>query len=330
MKMKILGQPHDEVLMMTDSRYKNYKANEDRIILKDGLLYRKYFGETGSVKYHQILIPRQLVNEVLRNLHGEFGRHPGISKTIIAYREKNYFPKMAQLIREWVMSCEQCIRESRIHLSLTRPTLQKPNEHLTAPEDAMQIHLVPELPPCGGYEKIVTAMDVFSRYLFAYPPSNQHAKTIAEVLINIMIKHAYLPTTLISNKCTAFLSHVSKEVAGVLGITLKHATTKHAQAIGLLERSHASIKQTLKIQTGERRSLWYKDVNIAVLIYNTSYHTSIGCEPSRALHGRNPYNILDLKLEIRPQQQPITTSQIAQDVLDQTEMIHQGVHKNAM
>ena len=41
MKLKILGQPYDEVLFLTDSRYKNYKANEDRIILKDGLLYRK-------------------------------------------------------------------------------------------------------------------------------------------------------------------------------------------------------------------------------------------------------------------------------------------------
>ena len=41
MKLKILGQPYDEVLIMTDSRYKNYKANEDRIILKDGLLFRK-------------------------------------------------------------------------------------------------------------------------------------------------------------------------------------------------------------------------------------------------------------------------------------------------
>ena len=57
MEMKILGQPHDEVLMMRDSRYENYKVNEDTIILKGGLLFRKYFGETGSVKYYQILIP---------------------------------------------------------------------------------------------------------------------------------------------------------------------------------------------------------------------------------------------------------------------------------
>ena len=330
LKLKILGQPFDEVLIMTDSRYKNYKANEDRIILKDGLLYRKYFGETGSVKYYQILIPKQLVKEVLRSLHGEFGKHPGIFKTIIACREKYYFPKMAQLIREWVMSCEQCIRESRIHPSLTRPPLQNPNEHITAPEDAIQIDLVPELPPSGGYENIVTAMDVFSRYLFAYPTANQDAKTIAKVLINIMTKHAYLPTTLISDRGTAFTSHVIKEVAGVLGVTLKHATTKHAQTIGLLERSHASIKKALKIETGERRSLWHKYVNIAVLNYNTSYHTSIGCEPSRVFHGRIPYNILDLKLGIRPQQQPIPTSQIAQDILEQTEMIHQDVRKNTM
>ena len=88
MKLKVLGQPHDEVLMMTDSRYKNYKANEDCIILKDGLLFRKYFGETGSVKYYQILIPKQLVNKALRSLHGEFGKHSRIYKTIIAYREK--------------------------------------------------------------------------------------------------------------------------------------------------------------------------------------------------------------------------------------------------
>ena len=86
MKLKILGQPYDEVLMITDSRYKNYRANEDRIILKDGLLFRKYFGETCSVKYYQIVIPKHLVKEFLRSLHGAFGKHSGIFKTIIAYR----------------------------------------------------------------------------------------------------------------------------------------------------------------------------------------------------------------------------------------------------
>ena len=49
LKLKILGQPLDDVLLTTDRRFKHYKANEDRIILKDGLLFAKYYGETGSV-----------------------------------------------------------------------------------------------------------------------------------------------------------------------------------------------------------------------------------------------------------------------------------------
>ena len=228
------------------------------------------------------------------------------------------------------MSCEQCIRESRIDHSLTHPPLQNPNEHITAPESVMQTDLVTEIPQSCGYWNIVTATDVFSRYFFAYPTSNQDAKTNAKETIKIMTKHAYLPTTLISDEGRAFMSHVIKEVAGVLGITLKLATTKHAQTTGLLERSQASIKEVLRIETGERRSLWHNYVSIAVLNYNTSYHILFGYEPSRVFHGRIPYKIVDLKLWIRLQQQPILTSQLSLDALDQTEMIHQDFRKIAM
>ena len=41
LKLKILGQTHDYVLLTMDRQFKHYKANEDSIILKDGLLFRK-------------------------------------------------------------------------------------------------------------------------------------------------------------------------------------------------------------------------------------------------------------------------------------------------
>ena len=65
------------MLLTTNRRFKHYKVNEDGIILKDGLLFRKYYGKTGCVTNYQILIPKQLVSEVLRSLLGEFGKHPG-------------------------------------------------------------------------------------------------------------------------------------------------------------------------------------------------------------------------------------------------------------
>ena len=125
--------------------------------------------------------------------------------------------------------------------------------------------LVPELFPSFGYEKIVTAIDFFSRYLVAYPTFNQGSKAIAEVIFIIMTQHAYLPTSFISDKSSTFVSDVIKEVAGVLGITLKHATAKHAQTIGRLERSQPSTKQGWKNETVEVGSLWLKYVSIAVL-----------------------------------------------------------------
>ena len=118
------------------------------------------------------------------------------------------------------------------------------------------------------------------------------------------------------------MSHLIEEKDGIPAITLKHART-----IGLLERPHASIKQELKIETGERRSLWHKYVSISVLNYNTSDHASIGCVPSKVFHARFPYNILDLKMVISPRKIPSPDSQVAQDVLEQTEMIFR---KNAM
>ena len=330
MKLKTLGQPYDEVLLTTDKRFKQYKANQDRIIHKDGLLFLKYHGETGNIKNYQMLIPKQLVVEVLWSLHGEFGKHPGVTETIIAYGQKYYSLNMAKLIKQRVMSCEQCIGESRVDDRLTRLALQNPSEDIATHEDAVQIDLVPEFPPSAGCEIIVTAMDVFSRYFSAYPTSSQDAKTISNIIINIVTKHAYLPTTINSDKGSVLMSQVIKEVVEVLGFTLQNATTKHAQTIGMLERLQASLKNTLKIETCERRSIWPKYVNIAVLNYNTSYRTSIGCESSRVFHGRIPYKVLDLKIGIRPQSILTPNSQTAEDVLKQTEMIFYDVRNQTM
>ena len=150
LKLKILAQPYDEVLLTTDKRFRHYKANEYRIILKDGLFFRKHYRETGNIKLYQKLIPKQLIDEKLRSQHGEIGKHTGITKMITACGQKYYYPNQAKLIKQWMTSCEQCIRESRADDRLTQPALQNPSEYITAPEVAMQIDLVQELPRSGG------------------------------------------------------------------------------------------------------------------------------------------------------------------------------------
>ena len=145
-----------------------------------------------------------------------------------------------------------------------------------------------------------------------------------------MTRHAYLPTTLITDKGTAFTSRLVDEVAKILGIQIKCATTKHPQMIGKSERNHASLKCNLKMASGEYRRQWHKYLPLAVLNYNTTYHSSIGCEPSRIFHGRIPYNILDHRLGLNPNPKILPTTDFAEELQRRTQILIDRTKKNIM
>ena len=104
---------------------------------------------------------------------------------------------------------------------------------------------------------------------------NPAALSTAKVIIDIMKIHAYFPTLIITDKRSVVVSQVIHEVAEILDKNLKHATTKHAQTIGVRERAHATIKTSLKKALGEYRKQWHKYLPIAILNYNTTYHSNI-------------------------------------------------------
>ena len=190
--------------------------------------------------------------------------------------------------------------------------------------------ILPNLPPSGGYDHIITAIDVFSRYLFAYPVTRITATSVARVIMDILCKHTYLPTTIITDLGTQFNAQVTHEVTAVLGVELKHATMKHAQTIGLLERTHASVKTQLKAATGEFRHNWHKFLPLAVLNHNTTYHASLGCEPSRVFHGRIPHNILDYKLGYNPNPKYQPQTDVAEEIQRRMRILLDQTKKNIM
>ena len=52
LKAKLLHEEYSENLLHQDARYRDYANNLERIVLKDKILTRQYFDETGNVKYH--------------------------------------------------------------------------------------------------------------------------------------------------------------------------------------------------------------------------------------------------------------------------------------
>ena len=330
LKREMLGLPFDEQILLNDARYMLYSRNKKRNISKDDILYRQYYNDIGEVSHLQVLLPGQILKVLLQSLHGTAGKHPGVSKMMQKIRQKYYFLSIATYVRNWVRDCEICIQDKRINNTRITPELFYIPEWDLGPEDLMQIDLLPELPPSGGYENIIKAKDVFSRYAFAYPVSNLTAVNTAKVIIDIMKRQAYSPTLNITDKGSVFVSQVIHEVAEILGINLKHATTKHAQTIGVLERAHATIKTSLKMVSGENRKQWHKYLPIAILNYNTIYHSNVDCEPSRVFHGRVPHNILGHKLGLCFNPNTAPTTGFAQELLRRTKILYDKTKKNVM
>ena len=108
-------------------------------------------------------------------------------------------------------------------------------EHVLGPEDILEIDILPNLPSSAGYQNIVTRIDVFSRYLFAYPTQNATARTIRRCIVDVMTRYAYLPTLIFSDNNSQFWSEVVAERTQLLEVQIIHASTKHAQTIGILK-----------------------------------------------------------------------------------------------
>ena len=176
---------------------------------------RKYYGECGQVTHHQILIPEHLITELLKAIHGQMGKHPGITKMIQECRSKFYYPGLAKRIKQWVLQCEDCIKYKRINNSQIRPKMINNTEHVLGPEDILEIDILPNLPNSARYQNTITMIHVFSNYLFAYPTQNATAKTIGRCIVDVMTRHAYLPTLILSDKGSQFRSEVVAEITQI-------------------------------------------------------------------------------------------------------------------
>ena len=145
-----------------------------------------------------------------------------------------------------------------------------------------------------------------------------------------MTRQCYLPTVILTDKGSQFRSEVVNQIVHPLDIRISPTSTKHAQMIGILERTHASLKTPLKKLTGERRSMRHKYVQTAVMNYNTSYHETLGCETTTVFHGLIPKNVLDIKFGLKPEWMKDNNEDLTDELQKQIAEIHQSAKDNLM
>ena len=215
---------------------------------------------------------------------------------------------------------ENCMKAESVKESKLRPPLQKIYDPCHGPEDMLEIDIVGPLPASNSCTHILAAVDVFSRYLFAVPLKRPDTHSVVRGLLSIFTKHAYVPKHILTDKGTAFTAELLTEIAKAADKHISHATIKHAQTIGMVERTHAKLKKILKISVNADRPQWDRYVDIAIMAHNTTYHDSLKCSTTEIFHDRIPYIPLDLQFRnaIKPAE---TKCKDVNEILDKMNFI---------
>ena len=94
---------------------------------------------------------------------------------------------------------------------------------------------------------------------------------------------------------TSSVSELMHELTKLIEIELEHASLKHPQSVGLVERSHSALKSFLKLNINEQCNDWFKYLQLATFIHNTPYHSAIDVSPTVLFHGLEPLNPIDVR-----------------------------------
>lgn len=79
----------------------------DRLVEKEGVLYRQIFRPDCADAVFQLLMPASLKTALLTEVHQGHG-HQGVERTLELLRQRYYWPGMSTDVVQWCQACEQC------------------------------------------------------------------------------------------------------------------------------------------------------------------------------------------------------------------------------
>lgn len=85
------------------------------------------------------------------------------------------------------------------------------------PYDILQMDFI-DLPKCQSYKHVLVIIDVFSRWIEAFPTTDCTAATVVSILLRHIIPRFGVPATLSSDNGPHFIGAINKELCQHLGI----------------------------------------------------------------------------------------------------------------
>lgn len=264
----------------------------DRLVEREGVMYRLILRPDGREEILQILLPFGLRAEVLKALHQDHG-HQGIERTTELIRQRCYWPGMSKEIAEWCRECERCQAAKNV-----QPTASSFMGHLLAsrPNEILAVDFTVLEPTSLGIENVLVMTDVFTKYTLAVPTGDQRAETVAQVLVVEWFCKFGVPGRIHSDQGRNFESTLIQQLCLLYGVAKSRTTPYHPAGNGQCERFNRTLHNLLRTLPPSRKRDWAACLPQVLFSYNTTPHQSTGESPYYLMFGQEPRLPVDFLL----------------------------------
>lgn len=168
----------------------------------------------------------------------------------------------------------------------------------------------------AGKNSILVVVDRLTKYGHFFALDHPYsAKVIATVFISGVVKLHGVPRSIVSDRDPIFISSFWNEFFKLQGTELKMSSAYHPQTDGQTEVVNRCLEQYLCCFTSQHPKSWESFLSWAEYWYNTSFHSSIGTTPFRALYGRAPPRLINYLIETSPVSEVDHTLQTRDELL---------------
>ena len=246
--------------------------------------------------YPQVVVPTTLRAFILRRYHGlPISGHLGINKVYRQIKRNYWWPNLKSDLQRWIGACATCVKRKatrNLHVAELGRTTRAQNPWETIAVDIVS----PSKKSSEGYTKILTVLDVFSRWVLAIPLRKADAHEIGEALFKHVFCQFGKPRTVLSDQGSEFVNKALEHLYEKWNIENIDTGGYQPQA-NPVERYHRFLNASMTMLCTAHGSNWPEYLPAAVFSYNSSTCESTLFTPFELIYGgRLPTLLHDLDL----------------------------------
>ena len=218
--------------------------------------------------------------------------HFWIDKTRELIDRKYYWPTLRRNVEAYIKVCNVCLASKAVR--------HKPYEDLQAlpiPTHRwkdLSMDFVTGLPvstnwKSESYDSILVIVDRLTKMVHYEPVKiTIDAPGLAEVIIDVVVRHHGLPDSIITDRGSLFTSKFWSSLYYFLGIKRRLSTTFYSQINGQTERQNSTMEAYLRAFMNWKQNDWARLLPMAEFAYNNAKNASTGHTPFKLNCGFHP------------------------------------------